>query len=399
MPTKLKNLKIKRVALVDEGANPDAHIKFAKSKDGNEPMADAEMTGEETVGFFERLAAFVRKAFNGDDLSKAALTFAQAEEKRSYDKVMSDEIYPAIWAFMDSVCSILNDLEKTDDEKTSLLKQSVSEFSDAFSASAAAWAKAESANTGIVKDADLLSKMRDSITALIEKKADDEEDQPDDEDDASKSGENNDEDDDKDDEKPPVKKGAIDMEFDTSKMTPEEKAQFDDFAKRFGVADPAPAAAQPAANPAPAAEDDANVNKNLTLPPEVQTEIEALRKFRQDTEERELSEVAKRYTIIGKKPEELMPVLKSLKAAGGDVYDQFIAGLDEAVKAVNNSGMFSEVGKRGSASTSTDDAWGKIEAAAHEIIKSKPDMRWPDAVDAACNAHPELVEEYEKSRH
>ena len=34
MPTKLKNLKIKRVALVDEGANPDAHIKFAKSKDG-----------------------------------------------------------------------------------------------------------------------------------------------------------------------------------------------------------------------------------------------------------------------------------------------------------------------------------------------------------------------------
>ena len=40
----------------------------------------------------------------------------------------------------------------------------------------------------------------------------------------------------------------------------------------------------------------------------------------------------------------------------------------------------------------------KIEAAAQEIIKSNPGMRWADAVDAACCAHPELVQEYEKSR-
>ena len=358
---------------------------------------DGRMTTEEAVGFFERLAAVAKRVFMpGDDLNKAAFTFAQTEEKRNYEKVMSDEVYPTIWAFTDSVCSILNDPEKTDEEKASLLKQSVSEFSDSFSASSAAWAKAESADTGIVKDADLLTKMRDSIDALIEKKADDDQLGDDGED-----GENDD-DDNEDGKKPPVKKGAIDMEFDTSRMTPEEKAQFDDFAKRFGVADPAPAGNQPAqptaapADPQPAA--DGNVNKGLTLPPEVQTEIEALRKFRQDTEEKELAEVAKRYTIIGKKPEELLPVLKSLKSAGGDAYDQFVAGLDAAVKAVNDSGMFEEVGKRGSGSTSTDDAWGKIEAAAHEIQKSKPDMRWPDAVDAACNAHPELVEEYEKSR-
>lgn len=31
-------------------------------------------------------------------------------------------------------------------------------------------------------------------------------------------------------------------------------------------------------------------------------------------------------------------------------------------------------------------------------MKGKPDMRYADAIDAACIAHPELVQEYEKSR-
>ena len=32
MATKLKNLRISKVDFVDEGANPDAHIKLTKSK-------------------------------------------------------------------------------------------------------------------------------------------------------------------------------------------------------------------------------------------------------------------------------------------------------------------------------------------------------------------------------
>ena len=34
MAAKLKNLKIRKVDFVDEGANPDAHIKMIKRKDG-----------------------------------------------------------------------------------------------------------------------------------------------------------------------------------------------------------------------------------------------------------------------------------------------------------------------------------------------------------------------------
>ncbi len=41
--------------------------------------------------------------------------------------------------------------------------------------------------------------------------------------------------------------------------------------------------------------------------PEVAKEIAELRKFRQDAENRELLTVAKKYELLGKKPEELVP--------------------------------------------------------------------------------------------
>ena len=40
MATKLKNLSISKVAVVDEGANPDAHIRMMKRKDAEDQPAD-----------------------------------------------------------------------------------------------------------------------------------------------------------------------------------------------------------------------------------------------------------------------------------------------------------------------------------------------------------------------
>ena len=128
------------------------------------------------------------------------------------------------------------------------------------------------------------------------------------------------------------------------------------------------------------------------------TELRKAREFRDQVETQQLTAVAKKYELLGKKPEELVPLLKSLKAAGGTAYDDMISVLDSNLAAIEKSGVFSEIGKRGTESGAGDNAWGKIEAAAQEIIKSKPGMRWADAVDAACLAHPELVQEYEKSR-
>ena len=50
MATKLKNLKVKKVDFVDEGANPDAHIELFKRKDGKpeeDPKKPKEDEGEE----------------------------------------------------------------------------------------------------------------------------------------------------------------------------------------------------------------------------------------------------------------------------------------------------------------------------------------------------------------
>lgn len=50
MATKLKNLKIKKVDFVDEGANPDAHIRMIKRKDEDEQAAEDISKKEGAVG-------------------------------------------------------------------------------------------------------------------------------------------------------------------------------------------------------------------------------------------------------------------------------------------------------------------------------------------------------------
>ena len=62
MPTKLKRLKVKRVAFVDEGANPDAHICFAKNRDGQPTVAEDAPT-EAEKGVIKRLIESIAKAF------------------------------------------------------------------------------------------------------------------------------------------------------------------------------------------------------------------------------------------------------------------------------------------------------------------------------------------------
>ena len=73
-----------------------------------------------------------------------------------------------------------------------------------------------------------------------------------------------------------------------------------------------------------------NIYKGLH--PAVAAELEELKKFKQAAEDRELSDIAKKYAIIGKKEEELVPLFKSLKAAGGTAYKDMIAVLNQAVE-------------------------------------------------------------------
>ena len=124
-------------------------------------------------------------------------------------------------------------------------------------------------------------------------------------------------------------------------------------------------------------------------------ELASLKKFKEDAELREMSSVAKKYEIIGKKADELAPKLIEMQKSGS--YADFIAVLDEQVDLVNKSGMFSEIGKRGSTGGDLD-AWSHIEKKAEEIQKADTSINWYAAIEKACAQNPDLVTEYEKSR-
>ena len=65
MATKLKNLRIKKVDFVDEGANPDAHIRMIKRKDGGW-QATEEDGRKEPGNILKKLLGFIGKAAGMD---------------------------------------------------------------------------------------------------------------------------------------------------------------------------------------------------------------------------------------------------------------------------------------------------------------------------------------------
>lgn len=137
-----------------------------------------------------------------------------------------------------------------------------------------------------------------------------------------------------------------------------------------------------------------NIYKGLH--PAVAAELEELKKFKQAAEDRELSDIAKKYVIIGKKEEDLVPLFKSLKAAGGTAYKDMIAVLDQAVETVEKSGAFSEIGKSGHNSNISGEAWTEAEAKATELRKSKTGLSMAQALDEVFINNPELAKRCEE---
>ena len=195
------------------------------------------------------------------------------------------------------------------------------------------------------------------------------------------------------------------MKIDKSKLSPEELATLDTIEKKAGISEDTTTATDPvakAAEPAPttpAAGDTDDIYKGMH--PAVAEELRNLRKFREETEGREILAVAKKYELLGKKPEELAPVLKSLKAAGGTAYADMIGILDANLAVIQASPAFSEIGKRGGNGAPVNDAdaaWAQIEKKAEEIRKAAPAMTCAEAIDKACIDNPDLVRQYEANR-
>lgn len=386
MATKLKHLKIKKVDFVDDGANPEAFIRLYKSKDGAAPTPEENIV--ENPKFWNRFIAAVAKAFKledeqaedgpeTEDVAKGGAESFGDKFSEVKNRKICDEVWDICYALQSSICSILNDEELDSTQAGDAMRESLNEFTEVVSAAIGQWSGGKAASIAkketevTASELELMKSNRDRLEDIIAKATVVTDKGPD----VTNITE---------------PKGETEMSnIDKSKLTEAERAFYESIEKRYGTPE-APAQVQtPAA--APEADD---IYKGLS--PAVKAELEALRKFRSDAEDNAIREVAKRYAVIGKTEEELFPVLKSMKEAGGTAYADTIAMLDKAVDTIEKSAAFTEIGKSGSHGATTEGAaWAKAESQAAEIMKSK-NVTKAQALDEVFQNDPALAAECEK---
>ena len=424
MAAKLKNLKIRKVDFVDEGANPDAHIGMMKRKDAD-AQAPEDRRKKESGNVLKKLFGFIGKAAGMDqgeidsvveEIQKGDAVSFNEKINEANNRKIADEMWDICYALQSSLCSILNDEEMDSSSAAAAMQESLDEFYAVVQVSISKWSSGKEAS--IVKKSEEVSEsdlevMKSAVARLnetIEKAGKDAKPEKEPEEDEAGGHENQEGDEEE-------------MKIDKGKLTDAERAFLESIEKRYGTdgetgpenggtvpteqpasgktqdapAEPAvtKSASQLAAGTAPVQQEDGADNIYKGLHPAVRAELEGLKKFREEAEDRELAEVAKRYAIIGKKESELVPLLKSLKSAGGTAYQDMIAVLDQAVAAVENSGVFSEIGKAGHGSTDGG-AWAEAEAKAAELMKSKAGLSKAQVLDEVLMANPELAEKCEK---
>ncbi len=203
------------------------------------------------------------------------------------------------------------------------------------------------------------------------------------------------------------------MQIDKSKMSPEEQAILADFEKKYGMPDSnePPISSEPDTldNDVTKSTESTQVphttdNSKENLHPDVAkalTQFEELTKrqneemeeLRKSLELEKLKTVAKKYEILGKKAPELAEKLYELKKAGGTVYDDYVALLDENVSMLNKSGIFREIGSNMQGSVGTEQTIG---IKAQELQKSAVSgMTTPESIIKAWEENPELAAQYE----
>lgn len=418
MATKLKNLKIRKVDFVNEGANPDAHIRMLKRRDGETQTAEEDHK-KSTGSILKRLFGFIGKAagMNQEEIDSAIDEIQKGDSMSFNEKInevknykIADEMWDTCYALQSSLCSILNDEELDSTGAATAMQESLDEFYAVVQESIKEWSSGKSASivrkSEEVSEAELeiMKSAAERLNETIEKACKDTKKEKSD---VNGSGNNENQ---KGDEK--------EMKVDKSKMTDAERAFYESIEKRYGVeegddsgsgstaTDPAEQAQAPAEQTVtksapekpqetPAGQEDGQDNIYKGLHPAVRAELEGLKKFREDAEARELTEVAKRYAIIGKTEAELVPLFKSLRAAGGTAYNDMIAVLDQAVATVEKSGAFSEIGKSGHGSGTVGAAEAKVEAIAKGYMEKDSSLDYASAMAKAWEDNPELMAEYE----
>lgn len=396
---KLKDLRITKVDFVDAGANPNATVLLYKHKDQAPPQIPTE-GGEKSEGMFKQLFTAIVKGLGLKDehVNEAIKEISKSYEAATFDEKLDEmkrrqvtgEIWDVCFALENSLCSIIHDTEMTNADRAEMMNQSLDEFNTAVKVMVPSWAAGKTSNkiskaehhTTPERLADVKA-AKAKLDVIITKT----EPSPD----PGNTGG------DEPTKTITMKGEPEEMKIDKSKLTPEELAVLEAIEKKAGIQETTPPAGDPLVKDVEKVAKETGSEEDIYkgLHPAVRAELEKLRKAADTAEDRELAEIAKKYEIIGKKTADLGPLFKSLKAAGGNAYEQMIAVLDAGVEAIEKSGLFAEIGKRGTGDSS---AWAALEKHADEIHKSMPSLTRAQAIDKACQTHPELVQEYETQR-
>lgn len=359
-PTKLKNMKLTSVDLVKRGANQDADIKLFKNYDG---VPDE----DETQGFFKNLtnsiADAVRKAFSPNDSTD--------EGEILFDVTKSQDDLSSMTSILDeSFNSILTDSVLKSEEKTEMLHKSLSEFTETVG--------------GYITSLGSVNKSHDIDTINQNTQS---------------KGENE------------TMRNLTMEDVDKSLLSPEETVQLDALLEKACKTKKADGMEDDIPN-----EDDvveptkSGDKKKAVVPkegeeemnPEVKKALEEVATLKKSIAMKEMMDVAKKYTVLGKKEEEVAKTLFDMKEQNESVYKAYVEALDAQVELVEKSGMFAEIGKSGQGyvgygSVTKSESESKIEVAAAEIRKSDPNMSYEMSVAKAWESNPELMAAYEDS--
>lgn len=415
MATKLKNLAVTSVDLVDQGANPDAHIQLFKradpepgkepdkpdeGQDGNtegepegspagEPEGSRKKNPEEPTetekGLFRKFFHWIMKGGGQDGaaqepdggIQKGAKLFAETKDKAER-RQQCGMVFDCCYALSDSLASIIEDDDLTPDGRKAMAEQSIKEFCEAI---APVWdgAGGQQAADGIQKSAE----MEQARLAFLAKRG---------------LAENTNHE----------KEEYDTMRIDKSKMTPEEAAVLEGFEKKYGTADEPEGSNAPAQDGgvkkggegnAPQPEDAPALNPEVAkaisdMNAAYEAQTKQLQELQKSLETERMNAVAKKYEPLGKKTDELAAKLYDLKKAGGTVYDDYVALLDENLAMVGKSGLFGEIGSNREGSAGSAESIG-IKAA--ELAKSaNGSMTQAEAVIKAFEENPDLAAQYEQ---
>lgn len=418
MATKLKDLEVTKVDFVNAGANQRADIKLFKKKapvlpvpadTADQEAVKAEISGPALKRFFYAIGKKLGISMDVMEVQpeevkkgEAAHTFGEKMTEVSLQDI-ADEIWRVCYALQNALQSILYDEDLDSEKARIMMEESISDFSDVMTSAIGNWSEGKHSEIKKARpwdksDLNQMEIFRDRLDEYIQKMKEDQ--------------------------------GGLEemMKIDRSKMTPEEAAAYNEIIKKYAVetdgaegtdGDVMKNKVKPEENE-DEIDDSADTSKKEPakksisdvkgeeeelykgLHPLVAAELKALQKFRDDAETKELMDVAKKYEIIGKKPEELVPTLKSLRAAGGSAYSDMLSTLDAAVAMVNASGAFEEIGKSGaykgpvgSKSVAKSNSEAKVEAIAKGYMEKDPAMSYTDAIAKAWENNPDLMAEYE----